>query len=126
MILRSLLIIFLCYGLTSNAQTGDRKAYIRDNYTKMERYITMRDGVRLFTSIYLPKDQTRKYPILITRTPYSVSPYGEDEYPCRACPFDAVCKGGIYICLSGRRGRWMSEGKFVDIRPYIPDKKNKE
>ncbi len=125
MILRSLLIVFLCYGLTSNAQTGDREAYIRDNYTKMERYITMRDGVRLFTSIYLPKDQTRKYPVLITRTPYSVGPYGANEFPSALVPSMLFVKEGYIFVYQDVRGRWMSEGKFVDIRPYIPVKKTR-
>src|SRR5215212_8623659 len=53
---------------------------VKANYTKMETYITMRDGVKLFTSIYIPKDQSQKYPIMMQRTPYSVSPYGADAY----------------------------------------------
>jgi predicted acyl esterase len=36
----------------------------------------MRDGVHLFTAVYVPNDNTQTYPFLITRTPYSVSPYG--------------------------------------------------
>jgi len=55
------------------AQTAQDSAYVRDHYTKIEKYIPMRDGVKLFTSIYLPKDQATKYPILMTRTPYNVA-----------------------------------------------------
>ena len=61
------LLLFLCLAMASTqtfAQNAD-SAYVRQNYTKMETYITMRDGIRLFTSIYMPKDQTNKYPILM-------------------------------------------------------------
>src|SRR5512142_32476 len=54
---------------------------VRAHYTKYEFMVPMRDGVRLFTSVYVPKDSSQKYPILITRTPYSVGPYGVDKYP---------------------------------------------
>ncbi|MEP6593487.1 MAG: hypothetical protein ABJC51_07335, partial [Acidobacteriota bacterium] len=55
-------------------------AQVRASYTKYEYMVPMRDGVRLFTSVYSPKDAARTYPILITRTPYSVAPYGVDNY----------------------------------------------
>ena len=67
----------------SNAQTVNSPndaAYIRDNYTKYEYQIPMRDGKKLFTSVYVPKDQTKKYPFLMDRTPYSVEPYGVEKY----------------------------------------------
>ncbi len=115
----------LCCTIAVNAQTGDRQTYIREHYTKMERYITMRDGIRLFTSIYVPKDQKRKYPILITRTPYSLSPYGEKNYPSGLVPSMLFVKEGYIFVYQDVRGRWMSEGNFVDIRPYNPDKKTK-
>ena len=51
-----------------------------NNYTKMEQQIAMRDGIRLFTSIYMPKDMSEKHPMLIERTPYSCAPYGEDQW----------------------------------------------
>ena len=72
--IKSLFLILLCCTLEAQAKPDERETYIRDHYTKMERYITMRDGARLFTSIYIPKDQNRKYPILFTRTPYSLQP----------------------------------------------------
>ena len=58
------------------AQTDQDSAWIRDNYTKMEQNIPMRDGIKLFTAIYFPKDKSEKHPILMNRTPYSCSPYG--------------------------------------------------
>ena len=122
---RLLFIIILGSTFAAHAQTGNRQTYIRNNYTKMERYITMRDGVRLFTSIYVPKDQTRKYPILITRTPYSLQPYGENEYPGGLVPSMLFVKEGYIFVYQDVRGRWMSEGNFVDIRPHNPEKKGK-
>ncbi len=107
------------------AQSGDREKYIRDHYTKMERYIPMRDGAKLFTSIYVPKDQTRKYPVLITRTPYSLRPYGEKNYPGGLVPSMLFVKEGYIFVYQDVRGRWMSEGTFADIRPHNPAKKGK-
>ena len=121
----SLLFLFLCCALAAEAQPGSREAYIRENYTKMERYITMRDGARLYTSIYVPKDNTRKYPILITRTPYSLEPYGENEYPGGLVPSMLFVKEGYIFVSQDVRGRWMSEGNFIDIRPHNPEKKSK-
>ena len=65
--------------LVSFSQNTDSTWFV-NNYIKMEQYITMRDGVKLFTSIYIPKDKTEKHPILMTRTPYSCAPYGEDKW----------------------------------------------
>ena len=48
---------------------------VRERYTKYEFEIPMRDGVKLFTAVYAPKDTSKRYPFLLTRTPYSVSPY---------------------------------------------------
>jgi putative CocE/NonD family hydrolase len=122
---KSILLILFSYALTAQAQTSDRETYIRDHYKKMEQYITMRDGIRLFTSIYVPRDQTRKYPILITRTPYSLKPYGKNEYPGSLVPSMLFVKEGYIFVYQDVRGRWMSEGDFVDIRPHNPEKKSK-
>jgi putative CocE/NonD family hydrolase len=121
------LLFFILLGccICANSQPSDRETYIRNHYTKMERYITMRDGVRLFTSIYVPKDQTRKYPLLITRTPYSLSPYGENKFPGGLVPSMLFVKEGYIFVYQDVRGRWMSEGDFVDIRPHNPEKKRK-
>ncbi|MGH9970803.1 MAG: CocE/NonD family hydrolase, partial [Pyrinomonadaceae bacterium] len=59
---------------------GQDDAKVRASYTKTEHQITMRDGVKLFTSIYAPKNTSQKYPIMLNRTPYSVAPYGPDLY----------------------------------------------
>jgi len=77
------LLFFFCLtvlGTQVHAQTAEDSTYIRQNYTKMEKQITMRDGKKLFAAIYMPKDQSKKYPILMTRTPYNVGPYGPNAY----------------------------------------------
>ncbi|MDR0757448.1 MAG: CocE/NonD family hydrolase [Tannerella sp.] len=105
---------------------GSDAEYIREHYTKIERMIPMRDGVRLFTAIYIPKDRSEKYPILLNRTPYTVSPYGEDRYRPSLGPSSLFVREGYIFAYQDIRGRWMSEGEFVDARPYIPDKKSRE
>jgi putative CocE/NonD family hydrolase len=99
--------------------------YVRSHYTKYEFRIPMRDGKRLFTAVYVPKDAAGgPYPFLMDRTPYSVAPYGEDQYPKRLGPSDEFEKGGYIFVYQDVRGRWMSEGDFVEMRPHIDDKKS--
>jgi uncharacterized protein len=121
----NLFFITLFFSIAAEAQQGVRESYIRNNYTKIERYIPMRDGIKLFTSIYIPKDQKKKYPILIKRTPYSVNPYGEKQFPGTLFPSMLFVKEGYIFVCQDVRGRWMSEGDFVDIRPYKSDKKSR-
>ena len=97
-------------------------AYIRAHYTKFEHRIPMRDGARLFTAVYLPNDTSTTYPILMTRTPYSCAPYGADRYPGSLGPIhEFVEEGYIFVCQDVR-GRFMSEGDFVNMRPHIARK----
>jgi len=124
--IRYIIIFLLCSFLVSCGQPEDMATYIRRNYIKMERYIPMRDGVRLFTTIYMPRDTTKKYPVLITRTPYSLEPYGEDRYARALVPSPLFVKAGYIIVYQDVRGRWMSEGDFVNIRPHNPDKKGNQ
>ncbi len=78
------LLLFLLFSIsiqfTYSQGTAQDSAWIRDNYFKTETYIPMRDGVKLFTTIYAPKDSTQRHPILMTRTPYSCAPYGKDKW----------------------------------------------
>jgi putative CocE/NonD family hydrolase len=110
----------------SYAQQSADTGYVRQHYTKMEQYITMRDGKRLFTSIYLPKNQAKKYPILMTRTPYNSAPYGANEYKRALGQNPLLEKEGFIFVYQDVRGRWMSEGDFVDVRPIIDNKKGNE
>ena len=73
-------LLFLTFVISATAQTDQDSLWIRENYTKKEVYIPMRDGARLFTAIYTPKDQSEAHPFLMTRTPYSCAPYGEKDF----------------------------------------------
>ena len=117
--------VLIVFGMGANAQNLD-SVYVREHYTKIERSIPMRDGVKLFTSIYIPKDQTKKYPFLINRTPYTVAPYGADKFKTSLGNFPAMMREGFIFVYQDVRGRWMSEGTFDDIRPQIANKKSKK
>lgn len=121
----SFFVLLLCFTFPVLAQNPD-SAYIRDNYVKTEKYIPMRDGIKLFTAIYTPKDQSKKYPIMIKRTPYTVSPYGEDQYKTSLGPTMLFAREGYIFVYQDVRGRWMSEGNFEDVRPHNPNKKTKK
>jgi putative CocE/NonD family hydrolase len=95
---------------------------VKANYTKYEYRIPMRDGKRLFTAVYVPKDQARKYPILMTRTPYNVKPYGADQYRDHLGPSPLFGKAGYIFVYQDVRGRWMSEGEYVNMRPHKASK----
>jgi putative CocE/NonD family hydrolase len=96
---------------------------VKARYTKYEYRIPMRDGKRLFTAVYVPKDQSQQYPILLTRTPYNVKPYGADQYKDNLGPSALFGKAGYIFAYQDVRGRWMSEGDYVNMRPHVPDKK---
>ncbi|WP_404814792.1 CocE/NonD family hydrolase [Rasiella rasia] len=100
--------------------------YVKDNYTKTETYITMRDGTKLFSAIYAPKDTSKQYPILLKRTPYSCRPYGEDMYASKIAPNEFMMKEDYIVVYQDVRGRWMSEGTYDNMRAYIPNKKGKQ
>ena len=114
-------VVLLCV-LPSAAQEPTGKEWITAHFTKREVLIPMRDGVKLFTSIYEPKDASAKHPILFKRTPYSCSPYGATEFPSNLGPSDLFLDKGYVIASQDVRGAYMSEGTFVDMRPQI-DKK---
>lgn len=105
----------------------DLAKYIAANYTKREVSIPMRDGVKLFTIIYEPKDTSVKYPILFNRTPYSIGPYGQTNFAERLGPgSDRYPREGFIFVNQDVRGRFMSEGEFVNIRPDIANTKASE
>jgi uncharacterized protein len=125
MIRKAFYFLVLLFPLFTTAQNEQDSAWIRDNYTKIEKYISMRDGIKLFTSIYLPKDQSEKHPILMNRTPYSCAPYGENNFKAFwSNHWKYYLRENYIIVIQDVRGRWMSEGDFVDIRPFIKDKKS--
>lgn len=100
--------------------------YVKANYTKYEYRVPMRDGKQLFTAVYVPKDDSKTYPMLLIRTPYSVGPYGVDKYPERFRPNEQFAKEGYIFVYQDVRGRWMSEGEYVNVRPINPKKSAKD
>jgi uncharacterized protein len=105
---------------------GQDSAYVAEHYCKTEVRIPMRDGVRLFTSIYRPVDTLEAYPVILTRTPYSVRPYGESNLKTSLGPSLLEAKEGFIFVYQDVRGRHMSEGEFVDIRPHKPLKRDRK
>ena len=116
------LLAVLTLPLAAFSQNAD-SAWLMNNYTKKEVSIPMRDGIKLFTSIYIPKDQTEKHPILLTRTPYSVWPYGKSFRAYWRSYMMRYCKENYIMVNQDVRGKYMSEGSFEVVRPFNPDKK---
>ncbi|HVK97203.1 MAG TPA: CocE/NonD family hydrolase [Flavisolibacter sp.] len=113
----------------AGAQTNTLdSAWIRDNYYKLEKMIPMRDGISLFTAIYIPKDTTEKHPVLMRRTPYSAAPYGGNNFPESFWnSYHRLYLRENYIfVVQDVRGRYMSEGQFEDVRPFNPNKSGNE
>ena len=120
-----LTFLFVLIVPVTFAQPDEELAkYIRDNYDKREVMIPMRDGVKLFTSIYTPEKKGQRYPILLNRTPYTVAPYGKDrdgkdQFKQSLGPDQLFAREGYIFVYQDVRGRWMSEGQFQDVRPDI-------
>lgn len=104
------------------APAAPTKLDIRERYTKYEYRIPMRDGVRLFTAVYVPKDSGEKYPILLRRSPYSCRPYGVEQYPDKLVS-DPLTKSGYIFAFQDVRGRWASEGELENMRPHLVEKR---
>jgi hypothetical protein len=121
MIRRSAISALLALSLL-DLLPAQRDGLIQSSYTKSEYRIPMRDGKKLFTAVYVPKDTTHRYPIMLTRTPYGVSPYGVDHYPVSLGPSDELARDGFIFAYQDVRGRMLSEGEFVNMAPYKPVK----
>ena len=114
-------------GIESTTNTRTVNSYNpRDFYNKTEVAIPMRDGIKLHTTIYSPKDTSKKYPIIMSRTPYSCRPYGSNEYKALISPNRKMMKEGNIVVYQDVRGRWNSEGVYDNMRAFIPNKKNGE
>ncbi len=96
-----------------------QESFAYNDYTKQEYQIEMRDGVKLYTIVYSPIDISRTHPFLLTRTPYNCGPYGANEF--RHLPAHLIDDEYIFV-YQDVRGKYMSEGEFINMRPYIPDK----
>ncbi len=123
--------LLITFSLNSFAQPGGQMTkeqreladYIKSHYSKTEVMIPMRDGVKLFACVYEPKDKSHKYPIMFDRTPYSVGPYGPDNYKTSLGPDELFPREGFIFVYEDVRGRYLSEGEYEDVRPYIPNKR---
>jgi putative CocE/NonD family hydrolase len=105
------------------AEGGDTNAtWFAEHYTKYEYRIAMRDGVRLFTRVYVPKDDSQSWPIILTRTPYALKPYGSDNYTDPVGSFRTLAKDRFILVTQDVRGRYGSEGQYVHVRPFNPKK----
>lgn len=123
--MRPLLWLVLFVTLSVPATTGQSTWDPRTAYTKAEYQVPMRDGVKLHTVVYRPRETTLPYPIMLSRTPYSAGPYGE-EFRASIGPSRAMAREGYYFVYQDVRGRWMSEGEFVNARPHRSGKKGME
>jgi putative CocE/NonD family hydrolase len=115
----AVLLLVSIAAATRAQEVVEPESYLRLNYEKREVQIPMRDGVKLFTAIYSPRDTTRKYPLLMIRTPYGVKPYGVDKYPASLGPSMLFAREGYIFVYQDVRGRYMSEGKFEHVTPHI-------
>jgi len=123
------LFILLCFIFIQSiqAQHSQDSLWMAMHYTKEEKMIRMRDGASLFTSIYLPKDVSKKHPILMLRTPYSCRPYGVDKFHELYRSYHKYyLRAGYILVYQDVRGRYMSEGTYEDIRPHIANKKSEK
>src|ERR1041385_4523417 len=121
----SICVVMLTTGLFAQVRPETPEFDVKAHYTKYEYRVAMRDGVHLFTSVYVPKDASHSYPFLIDRTPYSVGPYGVDLYRTQLGPSPEFDKAGYIFVFQDVRGRYMSEGQFIEMRPHIDNKKSK-
>ena len=124
---KAILMLLLSITITSCKKTNEPLTtsevnFVKENYDKSEVTITMRDGVKLFTTIYSPKTKKEKYPILLMRTPYSCQPYGTDKFKNNIGPNKHLMEEGNIVVYQDVRGRWMSEGTYDNMRAYIPNK----
>ena len=118
----SFLLLFISVILFAQENPAN---YVAENYTKKEVHIKMRDGAELFTAIYSPKDISKKYPIIMQRTPYSSGPYGEGQMKRSISPSETMMKEGYIVVYQDVRGRFMSDGLYDNMRAFIPNKKGK-
>jgi hypothetical protein len=117
------LALFALMALTfASVAFAQETSPVKARYTKHEYQLVMRDGVKLFTSVYVPKDTSQKYPIIMQRTPYSVAPYGPDNYRGSLGPSPKFTEEGFIFVYQDVRGRNMSEGEFAWMRAHKPKK----
>ena len=120
--MKKLIACICCFAATAS-YAQNQSNFVKDNYTKIDTAIIMRDGIKLYTVIYIPKDESQTYPFLMERTPYSAGPYGADKFPREVGPNAELMKEKYIFVNQDVRGRYMSEGTNLEVTPYIADKK---
>ena len=123
--MRKIAAVFLLFLFGPLVQVKSQSFDLKSNYVKREVLIPMRDGTKLFTAIYSPKDSSQKYPVLLNRTPYSIAPYGADNFPEKLRPSDLFSRDGYIFVFQDVRGKSMSEGEFVNMTPQKEALKSK-
>ncbi len=116
------ILAMLMFALTSQAQEPQGETAVRATYTKYELEIPMRDGVKLFTAVYVPKDTAQTYPIMFMRTPYSVSPYGVDHFRSRLGPSELFQESGYILLTRTFAGVTCLRATWEEMRPHQPVK----
>jgi putative CocE/NonD family hydrolase len=125
--IRHLIFPLLLLPVLTQAQpqrTNPEADFVRKNYDKQETYIPMRDGIRLYTVIYTPKDKTHPYPFLMERTPYGSGPYGDSLFRRSLGPNRTLMHQLCIFVYQDVRGRYMSEGQFQEMTPARNDPHN--
>jgi predicted acyl esterase len=125
---RFLLIALVAFARITAAEDKPKPeelnaAWLAEHYTKYEHRIRMRDGVRLFTRVFVPKDDSTPWPIILTRTPYALKPYGTDNFmDPSGSSFGTLAKDKFIMVAQDVRGRYGSEGTYMHVRPFNPNK----
>ncbi|MHC8949229.1 CocE/NonD family hydrolase [Sphingobacterium hungaricum] len=119
-----ILFLLFFFSIKIGISQEINEEYVKAHFTKIEREIPMRDGVKLFTAVYIPKDSKEKMPILMNRTPYTVAPYGEENVKAYLGNFPGMTKEGYIFVYQDVRGKWKSEGTFENIRPTATKQNN--
>jgi uncharacterized protein len=114
-----ILLVVMTFTSPSYSQSVES---LKQKYDKKEVYIMMRDGVKLFTSVYTPKDKSSRHPILLNRTPYDIEPGGPAGFNFFMQAYTRYTEDNYIMVFQDVRGKYMSEGVFEDIRPVIPVK----
>jgi len=121
-----IIFIFFFQCLAFISASSQANNFVKENYDKIDTMIRMRDGIRLYTIIYIPKDKTREYPFLMERTPYSAGPYGDTNYARRIGPNAGMMNEKYIFVTQDVRGRYMSEGINLEVTPHRASKNKNE
>ncbi|QMW06802.1 CocE/NonD family hydrolase [Spirosoma foliorum] len=119
-------LLAFAFIVPAQAQSTTPSNFVRENYQKTEYKIPMRDGTKLHTTVYVPKDASAstKYPFMMQRTCYSVAPYGPDTYPAQVGPSGTLMRDKFIFVYQDVRGRWASEGTWTNMTPTVTDQQS--